>query len=478
MSSAAIVDVDPGATVAPITVTPELGLAGRIGVIALVIAGALVAATSGFGLIFFLPYAAVGALLAIRRPHTSIGWILLAMAGSFAFGTAKVDATVQQFADGTVAPPVALFAFAEGGSFAMAFYLFAVLGIVFPTGRLPTGRWGTASRLGIGLGLLITASAFLAPVISVGLVGSFDNAIVRNPFALLPDAAIWPLFFTSGGTAPPIAFFVVLSLVLAAAISLIVRARRAVGIERQQLRWFAASIAAVVVAVIAGLALFSIVSAMAGGVAAWIPAIVAFVCVPISIGIAVLRYRLYQIDTIVNRAIVYGLLTAILAGIYAASVALMQKLFGTLTGQTSDAAIVLTTLVVVVAFSPIRSRLQAVVDRRFKEVRDPTVQLAEFVDVLRARMWPLQPPVALRHLLDVGTAALGAASGDVTMGAVPVAHTGSEGVVPEMVVAAGEGSGQIVLSIGPRHAGPPYVERDRAALVQAVEALAVALASE
>jgi hypothetical protein len=475
MSGADVIDTDPGKTMTANTVAPELGRVGRIGVIGLVIAGALVAATGGLGLIFFPPYAAVGGLLVIRRPRTSIGWILLAMAASFAFGTAKVDATAQQFADGTVAWPVALFAVAEGGSFALAFCLFAVLAIVFPTGRLPTGRWRDASRVAIGAGLLISAVAFFAPTISVGLAGSFNNARVVNPFALLPNAAIWPLYSTDG-TGPPIAFWVILLLEGAAAVSLIVRARRAVGIERLQLRWFAAAISAVAVAVIAGLAIVWLVPTI--DTVVWIPGMAAFVFVPVSIGIAVLRYRLYQIDTIVNRAIVYGLLTAILAGIYAASIALMQRLFGTLTGQTSDAAIVLTTLVVVVAFSPIRTRLQAVVDRRFKEVRDPTAVLAEFVDALRARMWPVQRAAALRHLLDVGMAALGATSGEVTMGAVPVAHSGNEGVEPEIVVAAGEGTDRIVLSIGPRPAGPPYVERDRAALAQAVEALAMALAAE
>ncbi len=211
---------------------------------------------------------------------------------------------------------------------------------------------------------------------------------------------------------------------------------------------------------------------------AWFPGIVAFALVPVAVGVAVLRYRLYEIDTIINRAIVYGLLTAILAGIYAASIALMQRLFGTVTGQTSDAAIVLTTLVVVVAFTPIKNRLQAVVDRRFKGASDASTQLAEFVDALDRAMWRVKPTAALRHLLDVSTSALGAAGGDVAMGSVAVAHAGTDLVTPEMVVSAGQGPGRIVLSIGPRPGGPPYLERDRADLSLAVEAVVRALATD
>jgi hypothetical protein len=476
MNSAVAVDLDPGTATAIAPASPELGLLGRVAIVGIAVAGALVALHSWLGIALFVPYAVVGGLLVIRRPRSLIGWILIGIAWQFALLTAPLDATVQGFAAGSVPLPLAIFAVAEGISGGLVFYLFAVLAFVFPTGRLATGRWGTASRLALGAGLLIVVATVVMPVIAVGLVGSPNNVLVQNPFAVMPDLVIWSLFSSAGG--PAILFFAIMLLLLAGAISLVVRARRAVGIERQQMRWFTASIAGVVTAVIFGMVAAAIEPILSDNGVAWLPAMAAFALVPVAIGIAVMRYRLYEIDTIINRAIVYGLLTAILAGIYAASIALMQRLFGTVTGQTSDAAIVLTTLVVVVAFTPIKNRLQAVVDRRFKGASDATTQLSEFVDALDRAMWRVKPTAALRHLLDVSTSAMGAAGGDVAMGSLAVAHVGTDVVTPEMVVTSGHGPGRIVLSISPRPAGPPYLERDRAAVTEAVEAVVRALATD
>ncbi len=226
MNSAVAVDIDPGAAVASTPVAQELGLLGRVAVVGIAVAGALVALHSWLGIVLFVPYAVVGGLLVIRRPRTSIGWILLGIAWQFALLTTPLDATVQQFVDGSVPLPVAVFAVAEGASGALVFYLFAVLAFVFPTGRLATGSWGTASRLALGAGLLVVAATFVMPVIPVGLVGLPINVLVRNPFAVLPDLVLWPLF--SSEDAPPVAFFLILVLMLAGAISLVVRARRAV----------------------------------------------------------------------------------------------------------------------------------------------------------------------------------------------------------------------------------------------------------
>src|SRR4249919_800478 len=175
MNSAVAVDIDPGTAVAITPVAPELGLLGRIAIVGFVVAGGLVALHSSLNIGLFVPYAAVGGLLVIRRPRSSIGWILLGIAWQFALLTAPLDATVQQFADGSVAPPVAIFAVAEGISGGLVFYLFAVLAFVFPTGRLPTGRWGIANRLALGAGLLIVAATLVMPVIAVGLVGFPNN---------------------------------------------------------------------------------------------------------------------------------------------------------------------------------------------------------------------------------------------------------------------------------------------------------------
>ena len=198
-------------------------------------------------------------------------------------------------------------------------------------------------------------------------------------------------------------------------ISLGVRYRRAQSVERQQLRWLVAALVFLVVAVMAGFAIYDLVPGADENGLAWILAILALPCVPIAIGIAVLRYRLYEIDTVINRALVYGSLTAIVAGIYTASITLMQRLFVTVTGEKSDAAIVLTTLVVVVGFTPLKTRLQAIVDRRFKEVRDPAPDLDAFVADVRNALSTPDGDRTFRRLTEVAVASYQARGGEVQM---------------------------------------------------------------
>jgi hypothetical protein len=142
------------------------------------------------------------------------------------------------------------------------------------------------------------------------------------------------------------------------------RYRRGSPTEREQLKWFASAVALTVIFVLP-----AVPGTPFGAIAeiAWLLGVVSFMLIPVAIGIAILRYRLYDIDRIINRAFVYVPLTAIVAGIYTASIALSQRLLAAM-GQKSDMAIVLTTLVVVVVFTPIKNAVQATVDRRFKEV--------------------------------------------------------------------------------------------------------------
>ncbi len=135
--------------------------------------------------------------------------------------------------------------------------------------------------------------------------------------------------------------------------------------------------------------------------------------IPVALTIAILRYRLYDIDVIINRALVYGALTAILAGLYSASISLFQRVFQAITGQKSDAAIVLTTLILASAFTPIRTRLQTAVDRRFKDARDARHRLEVFAEELRRGMWVVSPPHALRRLLREAMTAFEAEGGAV-----------------------------------------------------------------
>ena len=340
-----------------------LGLAGRIAVVGLVVLGAIVATPSGMGLLLFLPYAAVGGILAVRRPRTSIGWLLLGMAWSFAPVNITFDATVQQFADGTISPLVAVFAVMWNMSGGVGFLLFGVLALVFPTGRLPAGPWGKVTRFALGACLVLLAATFVMPNIRVQLIDIPETVLVRNPFAVLPDLAIWQVIMPVTATYVPIMLVLVIS-----AISLVVRTRRAIGVERQQLRWFAASIAATVIAIVGGMGVSFIVPSLGASGLAWIPAEVAFAVVPIAVGIAVLRYRLYEIDRIISRTLSWTLVSGVLIMTFAAGVIALQAVLEGFT-QGETLAVAGSTLIALALFQPLRRRVQMAVDRRFDRAR-------------------------------------------------------------------------------------------------------------
>jgi hypothetical protein len=355
--------------------------AGRVAVVGLVAAGAFVGAGSGLiWLVPFIPFAGVGALLAIRRPRTSIGWILIGLGWSFAILMAPVQATAQQFADGTADLPSAVLAVAQGGGGPAAFFLFALLATVFPSGRLPTGRWGMVGRAALGLGLIIVIAGYVMPVISVNLAGREAYTTVRNPIALLPDLALWRL------VTPDDSIFPVMLVMLAAAASVIIRVRRARGTERQQLRWFAASLAFVVAGVGTGFAVGFLLPGSSASGLAWIPAILAFTSVPMAVGIAVFRYRLYDIDRIVSRTISYVIVTGVLGAVFAIVVVGLQAILVSVT-KNGGIPIAASTLVVVALLQPLRRRVQRAVDRRFDRARyDADQTVRTFASRLRGNL--------------------------------------------------------------------------------------------
>jgi hypothetical protein len=155
------------------------------------------------------------------------------------------------------------------------------------------------------------------------------------------------------------------TLLLLAASSMFVRLRRATGVERQQIKWFAYAAAVAVSGSIVGHSLFLATDASWLLWAGLIPGTVGVLGMPVAMGIAILRYRLYEIDLIINRTLVYGSLTAILATLYFGGIVVLQRLFVALTAQESQLAIVASTLAVAAIFNPLRRRIQALVDRRF-----------------------------------------------------------------------------------------------------------------
>jgi GAF domain-containing protein len=202
---------------------------------------------------------------------------------------------------------------------------------------------------------------------------------------------------------------------------------------------------------------------------------------PIVIGIAILRHRLWDIDIIIRRTLVYLPLTAILAGVFAASIRLLQALFSPVSGQQSGAATALTTLIVVAVFDPIKGWLQRIVDTRFKEVSNPEGRWKAYDEQVRAFVQMIDAPASARRLLEEAVAVFDAKDGAVYLqeaGAMQLVHTlGLSENAPEVLIPL-EHQGSLLgrLALGARRNGRTYGLHDRELLMQTANAVAAAIA--
>lgn len=305
--------------------------------------------TFGLGLAFAsLVYAGLGGLLASRLPRHPIGW-LFGVAG-LALGTTLITRMV-------VGPPAsgAEVGLAWLGSWiwTVAFGAILLAVLLFPDGRLLGRGW----RALLALDVVAPAVLAVGVAFSAGPLG--DYPYVTNPFG---TATVSAMGLDGGG----VGWLLVLMAFVGTSAAAILRFRRARGVERLQGRWFAwaAGIMAVEWAVL------SIASDLPGlaNTAASIAFPLALSIVPISIAIAVLRYRLYEIDRLVSRTIGYGILTAMLAAVFTVGVLGLQLLLVGFT-RGGSLAVALSTLAVFALFQPLRRRVQRVVDRRFHRAR-------------------------------------------------------------------------------------------------------------
>ena len=308
----------------------------------------------GFWLLF-VSFATVGALVASRWPKNAIGWIFCWLGLSFSLGSASEEYALYALVTEAGSLPGAqglvwLTAWFGGP---IVFALFALVFLLFPDGHLPSRRWRPAIWLELVAVVCLGAWAF-----EPGPLGNLGLVRVSNPFGVQGAAA---LLRTLG----LIGLLVTLAVAVAGGISLVVRFRRARGVERQQIKWFAFSGMVFCAVFAAGPFLWALPQAPA---TAWIWPVLFLAgasTIPVAVGIAILRHRLYEIDVIINRALVYGSLTATLVLVYAGSVVGLQSVFRGLTGQESTLAVVASTLAIAALFSPLRRRVQALVDRRF-----------------------------------------------------------------------------------------------------------------
>ena len=295
-----------------------------------------------------LAFVVTGGLVTIRRPGNPVGWVLL-LTGfcQFLFGgvfSAWADLALLAKPEAGLPGGAAAAQISSASWAALMAGVFLLL-VLFPTGHPASPRWRR---------LAVTVTAGFA--IIWALISTAPGPI-DPPFQAYDN----PLAFTSDDhyLIVPIAIIVLcLVSVAAAAIGLLVRFRRSKGAERQQFKWFAASAGLLLVSLPVA-AVFNFSSSLGGA-----PFAIALLALPVSIGIAVLRYRLYEIDRLINRGLVYLTVTALLAGLYFAIVIGLQALFSGLT-RGNDLAIAGSTLAVAALFRPVRARIQAFVDRRF-----------------------------------------------------------------------------------------------------------------
>ena len=310
----------------------------------------------------------VGAMIVSKHPRHPIGWMFSATALLFGAQFFAREYAIQAL---VVAPGTLPF------GHAMAWFGFWLevpavavvalfLPLLFPDGHLPSPRWRPAA-------IVAGASVAVAAVVTMVAPQTYvDYPSIRNPIGL--DQ--YQDFFDAIAVVMQL---LLLLIVAVGALALFSRVRGAGTEERQQIKWFAYAGGFIVAAFVIDLAarfippLVAVNDLVAG---------LALTALPTAVGIAILRNRLYDIDLIINRTLVYVLLTAVLAGVYTAVVALFQRMFVAVTGQGSDIAIVMTLFVLATVFTPIKNTLQERVDRRIKPRSAPAIAHSASIDDL------------------------------------------------------------------------------------------------
>jgi hypothetical protein len=401
----------------------------------------------------------VGALIVQRRPATRVAWLMIAMGVGLGIGFA----TYGYGAIGLPPPPTYPFAFETLVASQLFFVPVLATGttlllLLFPTDRLLGPRWRWVAVLSlVGVLVFLVGSTF-----HPGGLQDPNFSYIPNPVGLPPEfSALSERLIVIGNVA-------MLTAAVLAAVSLLIRYRRQDGIEQAQIRWIALFGSFVAAAFVVAAFQISPISDRA-----WELGFAFLSCMPIAIGFAVTRYRLYEIDRLINRTLVYGSLTAILAGVFTAGIGLAQRVFVATTGETSDAAIVATTLVVATLYAPLRKRLEGVVDRRFKY---EDLEFGEYRAELVRILGVLEPTHAADRLVREAVHELQATGGAVVDEADrPIASAGAWPVPAAVRMPITGGQGLRAILVGPRVDGRPHDPRTIAHLEDTAGLVASAL---
>ena len=319
----------------------------------------------------------VGAIVAARRPHNPMGWLILAIALSFAGSSFTYQYAFYTLvtAPGTLPGEPAMAWFSTWVGLPGSILLLSFFFLLFPTGHLPSPGWRAIAWFA---GAMLVLDP-LAKAVTPGNA-SWADLPVLNPLGIeILGPFLQRLNEVTQLLGIPIGAL--------CAASILLRFRRARGDERQQLKWFAYAIMLVVLFYMLNLLPDLVPSLTLTALAPLLDIVFGFVIsLPaIAIGIAILKYRLYDIDLIIRRTLIYGVLTATLALLYFGSVVVLELLLRPFTGQQhSDVVVVASTLLIAALFNPLRSRIQRFIDRRFYRRRyDAAKTLEAFSATLR-----------------------------------------------------------------------------------------------
>jgi hypothetical protein len=320
-------------------------------------------------------YSTVGALVASRRPENLVGWLLCLFALSESVQLFGAEYAIYALLSRPNSLPAG-----EAMAWTSYWILPVIIGLsvfyllLFPTGLLPSRGWRP-------LAWLTVAFVFVG--------------VISGAFSTGPVEGLGPIRNPLGIDGFPNVYGAVLDimapvLLVAAAASVFMRLRYAIGVESQQIKWFAYAAAATVIGLSLAYVIPTVIDTPLWFERAGYAVLIAVIpAIPISIGIAILRYRLYEIDLIINRTLVYGSLTATLVALYFGGIVVLQRIFVALTGQQSTLAVVASTLLIAALFNPLRRRIQSFIDRRFyrrkydarKTLEDFSVKLRDETDL-------------------------------------------------------------------------------------------------
>jgi hypothetical protein len=301
-------------------------------------------------LVAFTAFMVVGAVIVAHRPSNAIGWIFSAVGLLAGTGMLAMEYAAYAYVTRPGSLPGAILAawYHQPWWYPMLGLILIYTPLLFPTGRLLSARWRPVAVAAAVAGAVITVLQALQPTITL----QNRDDTVRNPLGAtgaqeLADGALGAVLTGMASVCG-----------VAAIVSVVLRFRRSRGVERQQLKWFTFAVVLMILAQPMTDYLFQ------GGIGSVVFG-VSVALVPIAAGIAILRYRLYDIDRLINRTLVYGALTALLGAIYASAVLILGQVFGGIGGRPPSWVVAGATLAVAALFQPARRRIQTVVDRRF-----------------------------------------------------------------------------------------------------------------